>query len=78
VSFSFLTPPEILFGPGESRKALDAARRFGSRVFLITGARSFDALPIAPMFSGLRRWSVSGSRTSRPSTRASAAAATRT
>jgi alcohol dehydrogenase len=60
VSFSFLTPPEILFGPGESRKAIDAARRFGTRVFLVTGARSFDALPIAPMFAGLRRWSVSG------------------
>jgi alcohol dehydrogenase len=60
VAYSFLTPPEILFGADESRKTLDVARRFGSRVFLVTGAKSFDALPISPMFSGLKRWSVSG------------------
>jgi alcohol dehydrogenase class IV len=60
VAFSFLTPPEILFGPGESRKVLDVARRFGSRIFLVTGGRSFDALPVAPVLAGLPRWSVSG------------------
>jgi len=60
VAFTFLTPPEILFGRDESRKALDVARRFGSRVFLVTGAKSFDALPIRKMFDGLDRWSVSG------------------
>ncbi|MBV8880767.1 MAG: iron-containing alcohol dehydrogenase [Planctomycetaceae bacterium] len=57
---TFLAPPEILFGPDESRKTLDVARRFGSRVFLVTGARSFDALPISRMFAGLKRWTVSG------------------
>jgi len=60
VAFTFLTPPEILFGPDESRKTLDVARRFGSRVFVVTGARSFDALPIRRIFDGLPRWSVSG------------------
>lgn len=57
---SFLAPPEILFGPDESRKALDVARRFGSRVFLVTGGKSFDALPVAPLLSALPRWSVLG------------------
>ena len=60
MAFTFLTPPEILFGPDESRKTLDVARRFGSRIFLVTGARSFDALPISRMLAGLNRWSVSG------------------
>jgi alcohol dehydrogenase len=60
VAFSFLTPPEILFGPDESRKTLDVARRFGSRVFLVTGGRSFESLPISGLFAGLNRWSVSG------------------
>ncbi|HLY75781.1 MAG TPA: iron-containing alcohol dehydrogenase, partial [Planctomycetota bacterium] len=60
MSFSFLAPQEILFGPDESRKTLDVARRFGSRPFVVTGARSFDALPIRAMFAGLTRWSVSG------------------
>ena len=60
MAFSFLTPPEILFGPGESRKVLDVARRFGSRIFLVTGGKSFDALPVAPILAGLPRWSVSG------------------
>jgi alcohol dehydrogenase class IV len=60
VPYSFLTPPEILFGSDESRKTLDVARRFGSRPFLVTGARSFDDLPIRSMFAGMRHWSVSG------------------
>lgn len=60
MAFSFLTPPEILFGAGESRKVLDVARRFGSRIFLVTGGKSFDSLPVAPLLAGLRRWSVSG------------------
>lgn len=60
MAFTFLTPPEILFGPDESRKTLDVARRFGSRVFLVTGTRSFDALPVAKLFAGIPRWSVSG------------------
>ena len=42
--FTFLTPPEILFGHDESAKTLDVARRFGSRLFLVTGGRSFEAL----------------------------------
>ena len=60
MAFSFLTPPEILFGSDESRKTLDVARRFGSRIFVVTGAKSFDSLPIRSMFAGLKRWSVSG------------------
>jgi alcohol dehydrogenase class IV len=60
VPFSFLAPPEILFGPDESRKTLDVARRFGSRVFLVTGGRSFEALPVAKLLFDLPRWSVSG------------------
>jgi alcohol dehydrogenase len=60
VPYSFLTPPEILFGPGESRKVLDVARRFGSRIFLVTGGKSFETLPIAPLLAGIPRWSVSG------------------
>jgi len=60
VPYSFLTPPEILFGAGESRKVLDVARRFGSRIFLVTGGKSFETLPIAPLLTGLPRWSVSG------------------
>ena len=60
MAFTFLAPPEILFGPDESRKTLDVARRFGSRVFLVTGTRSFDSLSISSMFAGLKRWSVSG------------------
>jgi alcohol dehydrogenase len=60
VPFSFLTPPEILFGPGESRKVLDVARRFGSRLFLVTGGKSFETLPVAALLSGIPRWSVSG------------------
>ncbi len=58
--FTFLTPPEILFGPDESRKTLDVARRYGPRVFLVTGGHSFDALPIRSMFVGLTHWKVSG------------------
>jgi alcohol dehydrogenase len=60
VPYTFLAPPEILFGPDESRKTLDVARRFGSRIFLVTGARSFEALPIRSMFVGLTHWKVSG------------------
>jgi len=60
VEFTFLTPPEILFGPDESRKTLDVARRFGSRVFVVTGGKSFETLPIAPLLKDLPRWSVSG------------------
>jgi alcohol dehydrogenase class IV len=60
VPYSFLTPPEILFGRGESRKVLDVARRFGSRIFLVTGGKSFETLPIALLLSDLPRWSVSG------------------
>lgn len=58
--FTFLTPPEILFGHDESAKTLDVARRFGSRIFLVTGGRSFETLAVAKLLFGLPRWSVSG------------------
>jgi alcohol dehydrogenase class IV len=60
VSFSFLTPPEIRFGPGESRKLLEIASRFGKRPFLVTGGRSFESLSVATALAALPRWSVSG------------------
>lgn len=58
--FTFLTPPEILFGRDESAKTLAVAKRFGSRPFLVVGGLSFEALPVAKMVYGLPRWSVSG------------------
>lgn len=60
MAFTFLAPPEILFGPDQSARTLDVARRFGPRLFLVTGGRSFDALPVAKSLFGLARWSVSG------------------
>jgi len=60
VAYSFLTPPEILFGHDQSAKTLDVARRFGSRIFLVTGGRSFETLAVAKLLFGLPRWSVSG------------------
>jgi len=60
VAYSFLTPPEILFGHDESAKTLDIARRFGSRLFLVTGGRSFETLAVAKLLFGIPRWSVSG------------------
>ena len=60
MSYSFLTPPEILFGHDQSAKTLDVARRFGSRIFLVTGGRSFETLAVAKLLFGLPRWSVSG------------------
>jgi alcohol dehydrogenase class IV len=60
VAYSFLAPPEILFGHDESAKTLDVARRFGSRIFLVTGGRSFEGLAVAKLLFGLPRWSVSG------------------
>jgi alcohol dehydrogenase class IV len=60
VPYSFLTPPEILFGHDESAKTLDVARRFGTRIFLVTGGRSFETLGVAKLLFGLPRWSVSG------------------
>ena len=58
--YSFLAPPEILFGHDESARTLDVARRFGSRIFLVTGGRSFETLAVAKLLFGLPRWSVSG------------------
>ena len=58
--YTFLTPPEILFGHDESAKTLDVARRFGSRIFLVTGGRSFETLSVAKLLFGLPRWSISG------------------
>ena len=60
MAYSFLTPPEILFGHDQSAKTLDVARRFGSRIFLVTGGRSFETLAVAKLLFGLPRWSVSG------------------
>ena len=60
MAFSFITPPEIRFGPGESRKLLELSARFGKRPFLVTGGRSFEALPISAFLSNLPRFSVSG------------------
>ena len=60
MAFAFLTPPELRFGPGESRKAAGIAARFGTRPFLVTGGRSFESLPVAAALSTLPRMSVSG------------------
>jgi len=60
VAYTFLQPSEILFGHDQSAKTLDVARRFGSRIFLVTGGRSFEALAVAKLLFGLPRWSVSG------------------
>jgi alcohol dehydrogenase class IV len=60
VAYTFLTPSEILFGHDQSAKTLDVARRFGSRIFLVTGGRSFETLAVAKLLFGLPRWSVSG------------------
>jgi alcohol dehydrogenase class IV len=60
VPFTFVTPPEILFGPDQSARTLEVARRFGSRLFLVTGGRSFETLSVAKLFFGLPRFSVSG------------------
>lgn len=60
MSHSFLTPPEILFGADASAKTLEVAARFGSRVFIVTGGRSFESLPVAKLIADLPRWSVSG------------------
>jgi alcohol dehydrogenase class IV len=60
VPFTFLTPPEILFGHDESAKTLDVARRFGTRVFLVSGGRSFETLAVAKLLFGVPRWSVTG------------------
>lgn len=60
MTIHFLTPPEILFGPDESRRSLDVARRYGSRIFVVTGGKSFQSLPLRPLFTGLPHWSVSG------------------
>ena len=60
MAFTFVTPPEILFGHDQSAKTLDVARRFGSRIFLVTGGRSFETLAVAKLLFGLPRWSVSG------------------
>jgi alcohol dehydrogenase class IV len=60
VAYTFLQPSEILFGHDQSAKTLDIARRFGSRIFLVTGGRSFEALAVAKLLFGLPRWSVSG------------------
>lgn len=59
-SFSFLAPPEIHFGAGESRRIPELAARFGSRGFLVTGGRSFETLPLARKLSSLPRYSASG------------------
>jgi alcohol dehydrogenase class IV len=60
VPFTFITPPEILFGHDQSSRTLEVARRFGSRVFLVSGGRSFETLAVAKLLFGLPRWSVSG------------------
>lgn len=61
-AFALRTPPEILFGPGESRKAAGVAARFGRRVFLVTGARSIERTGFLDGFRGreIVRWTVSG------------------
>lgn len=60
MTFAFRTPGEILFGPGEARRAPEAAARFGRRVLLVTGARSLDRTGFAERFTGAARWRVAG------------------
>ena len=40
--FAFRTARQILFGPGESRRAAEIAASLGRRVLLVTGARSLE------------------------------------
>ena len=53
--FSIARLPRIEFGAGAVKKLPALAARYGTRLLLVTGARSFLASPhAAPMFAGLR------------------------
>lgn len=60
--FELRAPGEIHFGPGEARRAPEAAARFGRRFFLVTGAASLDRTGFPGLFEGkgVVRWRVSG------------------
>jgi alcohol dehydrogenase class IV len=60
LSFAFRTAAEILFGPGERKRAPEAAARLGKRAFLVSGAKSLDATGFPALFKGAVRWSVAG------------------
>jgi len=62
MKFAFRTAAEILFGPGESRRAPEIAARFGRRIFLVTGSASLDRTGLPDAFRGKEvvRWRVSG------------------
>jgi len=50
MKFSFRTPPEVVFGPGESRRVPEIAARFGRRAFLVLGNPSFRRWPFVEAF----------------------------
>jgi alcohol dehydrogenase len=53
--FSIARLPRIEFGAGAAKKLPELAARYGRRLLLVTGARSFLASPHAePLFTGLR------------------------
>lgn len=60
LSFSLKTPGTILFGSGERRHAPGVAVHFGTRVLLVTGAKSVDATGLPELFPEALRWSVAG------------------
>lgn len=57
MAYSFLAPPEILFGRGQAGTLTRIAARFGRRPFVVTGASSFGGLGLSGVASDL---SVSG------------------
>lgn len=62
MTFALRMPPEILFGPGESRRTPEIVRRFGTRVFLVTGASSIEKTGFLDTLAGLEvtRYRVTG------------------
>jgi alcohol dehydrogenase len=56
--WQFDAMPKICFGVGVRHRLLSLMRPFGSRVLLITGARSFDALQDVSAL--LTEWQVAG------------------
>lgn len=60
MGFTFLAPPEIRFGAGESRRLPEILARFGRRPFLVTGARTPERFPFLAALGDLPRFAVSG------------------
>lgn len=62
MTFALKLPGEVLFGPGQSRRAPEIAARFGRRVFLVTGRASIDRTGLPELFARGEavRWRISG------------------